>query len=195
MNELDYLRDQVSLERSHMRELRSSFARLLVEGRDDEQLERQTVALATYLLFALRRLVLQDELHCRQLRERIAAAAEGSAGEHAHIVATIDDLERSLADARGALDRFEAAHRELATAGRSGVADWLDACRRFNTWYETQLGTRRHALGDWLDAYYTLADWRRASLVDAESVLEERRLYAAARAALASPPTEAADGR
>jgi hypothetical protein len=184
MNEVEYLRSQVRLERSHLREVRAALSARLAAVRADDELDGPALATAPYLLYALRRLEEQDGRHCSRLRAHIDQKPEARPGEHARVGAALAELKQALQELHQARQRFESAYQER-TERRLDASGWVEACREFDAWYESRLAPRRHALGDWLDAYYTLADWRSTSLVDAESVLEERRLHGVALAALA----------
>lgn len=184
MNEIDYLRSQVRLERSHLREVCAALSTQLASMRPDVDLDVAARGAAPYLVYALRRLARQDALHSSRVRAYIDEASEALAGEHARVRAMLEELEGTLQELGSVLARFEAAY-QARISGALDAAGWIATCREFDAWYGAKLATQRHALGSWLDANYSLADWRSTALVDADSVLEERRLYAAALAALA----------
>jgi hypothetical protein len=185
MNEIEFLRSQVRLERRHLREVRAAWSARLDSACTDRELDRVTLSSAPYLLFALRRLAGQDSGHCERLRSFLDRNAEANPDESAELRAALAEVAQSLQQLHAARQRFEAAY-QARVEGRLDVTGWIRACREFDSWYATQLAAQRHRLGHWLDAHYTLADWRSTSLVDAESILEERRLYDAALAALVS---------
>ncbi len=184
MNEIEYLRSQVRLERSHLREVRAAWSARLGSGRPDDELDRVALACAPYLLFALRRLAVQDSRHCDRLRGLIDRNAETVVDEPAELRDALTEIGQSLQQLYEACQRFESAY-QARVAGRLDVTGWIRACREFDAWYADRLAVQRHRLDRWLDTHYALTDWRSTSLVDADSVLEERRLHEAALAALA----------
>lgn len=186
MNEIDYLRRQARLERDHLLEVRAALS-LRLSGSDPDDIDQGALAAAPYLLYALQRLADRDALHCERLRARLATAPGTAPADRARISEALADWRRTLADVRDACTRFEAAFRQRAT-GLLETSRWVDACREFDSRLETTMSRRPASLETWLDAHYTLVDWRSAALVDAEAVLEERRLYSTALAAL-SPST------
>lgn len=182
MNEIDYLRHQVHLERDHLLEVRAALS-VRLSGSDPDDIDQGTLAAAPYLLYALQRLADRDALHCERLRARLATAPGAPRADWARISEALAEWRRTLADLRDACTRFEAAFRQHST-GLLETSRWVDACREFDSRLETTMARRPTSLETWLDAYYTLADWRSAALVDAEAVLEERSMYSTALAAL-----------
>jgi hypothetical protein len=171
VNELEFIRRQVSTERSHMAAVRSACAAALALPVDERPQVDFLLACAAYLAFAVGRFNAQDQAHCDQLRLRLPADA-------AQDRAMLDDLDRTLAASRKALDALAAALRVREAAGDVGddVA-FVAALRGYLSFYSSVLAGRRHALQHLFEAYYTIADWRAASAVDADSILEERARY------------------
>jgi hypothetical protein len=170
VNELEFIRRQVSTERSHMAAVRSACAAALAREdgatRDPAFLE----ACAEYLVFVVGRFNAQDQAHCDLLRPRLEAAdAEGRA--------TIDDLLQALAASREAIGRLATAVAAHG-AGTLGDAPFVEALREYLGFYSRVLATRRHLIHHLFDRHYGIAEWRRASAVDADSILEERDRYA-----------------
>ncbi len=188
MNELEFLRSQVRLERVHMRDLRALFSAALQRAVPPALLDGFSQAAGAYLVFALRRFVAQDRMHCERLAARVASASGVDATERARITAALRDLAATLAATDVATRQFAAA-LERRRAGSLDAPGWFDTCRELDRFYESHLVQRRHQLGPWLESYYDILDWRRSSMVDAESVFEERRLHEAAlQAHVALPP-------
>lgn len=176
MNELEFLRSQVRLERTHMREVRASLRDALRRTLPPAQVDAFAQAAAAYLVFALRRFVAQDRGHCVRLAERVAAAPNVDAAERARIDAALGELASALQETEAATTALSAA-LEGRRRQALDLPAWLAACRRFDDFYEQHLVQRRHQLGAWLEHHYDIGDWRRTSLVDAESVFEERQLH------------------
>ncbi len=183
MHEIEYLRSQVGRELGHLREVRAALSARLATARSADEIDAPSLAAAEYLLYALQRVEERDRLHCARLRAQVDEVAEATPRERALTRAALEQLERLVRDLHDARQRYAAAFR-ARRGGQLDAAGWLDACRAFDAWYDTALAEPRHSVSEWLERYYTLADWRRTSLVDAEAVLEERRLHAAALAAL-----------
>lgn len=187
MNELEFLRSQVRLERLHLREQRAALGTLLRRALPVDAQDACAQALAAHLVFLMRRFVLQDRSHVERLGARVAAARDVAPEERQRIGQTLHELAATL-------DAAQAATGSLADAleqrrhGALDAAGWLAACREFDAFYEGRLAAHRHALGTWLETYYDIGDWRRSSHVDPESVFEERRLHELALAALAALP-------
>jgi hypothetical protein len=170
VNELEFIRRQVSIERSHMAAVRSACAAALARdggtAPDPEFLE----ACARYLLFVVGRFNAQDQAHCDLLRPRLDAAdVEGRE--------TIDDLRQALAASREAIGRLAAAV-ESRGAGTRDDSSFVEALREYLGFHARVLATRRHSIHHLFDRHYGIAEWRLASAVDADSILEERERYA-----------------
>ncbi len=200
MNELEFIRRQVSTERLHMAAVRGATAAALTVPADERPGTDFLLACARYLVFIVGRFNAQDQAHCDLLRARVPADAASDR-------AMLEDLDRTLAASRKALDSLASALREREAAGDTGDdAAFVAALRGYLSFYSNVLASRRHALQHLFEAHYTVAEWRAASSVDADSILEERQRYSRvadllpegiALAALASdaPPLGAAAGR
>jgi hypothetical protein len=167
MDELAILRDQVANERRHLSALKKACRAVLQAGSDAAAQTAACRAASDYLAYNARRLHAQDEMHCRLLRPRVSPDDTAS---HA----LLDDLEDTLRQSRAALQALEAASDPV-----SGTRAYLD-------FVDDVLGKRRHSLEYLFRTYYGIEEWRAASFVDADSILEERERFAAARAAF--PP-------
>lgn len=170
MNELEFIRRQVSTERSHMSAVRSACAAALALPADHRPDVDVLAACADYLVFSVGRFNSQDQAHCDLLRPRLPAAA-------ARHRATLDDLEQTLAASRKALEALAVALAALQD-GTSTVSAFTAALHSYLSFYSNVLARRRHALQPLFDVHYGIADWRIASAVDADSILEERERYA-----------------
>lgn len=188
MNELEFLRSQVRLERTHMRDVRAALGDALRRSPAPPGLDASAQAAARYLVFVLRRFVMQDRMHCSQLATRVGAAQGLEAAERARIDGALRDLAMALDDVATATDALAGA-LDARQRGAMEPQEWLEACAAFDRFYEAHLVQRRHQLSLWLESYYDIADWRRSSCVDAESVFEERRLHEEALRALAALPS------
>jgi hypothetical protein len=177
MNEIEALRAQVGLERRHMAAVRNALAAMLSADLDDEAAEFCALC-CDYLLFIVRRFNAQDQAHVDTLLPRIPQDAKADRD-------VLIDLDRALELSRAALEALAQARERLRSGGPPGA--FYDACRRYVAFYDAELRTRKHGFYHLLDAHYGVADWRKASLISADSILQERRLFAAARAA--APPS------
>lgn len=183
MDELSFIREQVRTERRHMGEVRRALAQVLREapvtgtGRGTETgADRGATfiaAAASYLVFIVQRFNAQDQQHCELLRPRLPA-------NDASALAAVDSLAATLARSREAV-------AALQQVVQGGAADQLRAAATaYLEFHERELLPKGSSLSPWMEKLYGAADWRRASMVDAESILEERARYDALRAAL--PP-------
>jgi hypothetical protein len=173
MNELEFIREQVRLERRHMAEVRQALeTALLGRAVADPSLQIFCQAAARYLVFIVQRFNAQDQIHCDQLRSCLTA-------EDATSLQSLEQLHSTLAQSRPAVAQLSA-----ALASPASMETLLDACRRYLDFYRHELLARKNSLYPLFDQHYGMADWRRASLVDADSVLEERTLYATVKTCL-----------
>lgn len=170
MNELEFVRQQVSTERSHMGATRAALAAALAADYPQGTLTPFVNAAAVYLVFVVRRFNRQDLEHCSMLTPLVPAS---DAEDRAALV----DLSETLRLSSGAVDK-------LAAALPGTPAELLAACRDYNRFYTDVLVKRRHAIYHLFERHYGIENWRRASFVDADSILAERDLYAAVAATL-----------
>ncbi len=166
MNEQDFIRQQVQLERAHMGATRAALAKALDGQYPTEILEPFARAAARYLVFVVRRFNRQDLEHCAILLPLVPAS---DTADH-----------EALADLTKTLQLSGTAIEALASRLDAPLPDLLAACVDYNQFYTTVLMARRHATYHLFEQHYDIESWRRASFVDADSILEERALYAEA---------------
>jgi hypothetical protein len=131
-------------------------------------------ACVDYLVFVLAEFDERDQ----RLLDRVRAPGAG------HEPA---GLEQTLAEpGRG---REALALLEAAVGSGGAAARW----RAFADYFNDMWSTRRARLDAQLAVSTRSADWRAVSGIDADSILEERRRYAAVRAALPAALTLGAD--
>lgn len=167
MNEIELLRDQLATERRHVREVASACAAALANaspGPGDAALEALRGASGEYLGCVLNWFDRRDErlgrLYARQPAADAGGMAPAALGLPGH--------------GREALRRLE----------QSGPAreSW-QALARF---IDGPWDARRAAIEALLAANPRVADWRAFGGIDADSICQERALYARVRAALPS---------
>lgn len=176
MNEVDFLRDQLALERHHFDAVRGACETALAAAIEPARLEEFCRVAARYLCFAGERLALRDRVHCEQLR---ALLAREDAASHN----LVDDLGATLAPRRAALDSLAAGLTERR-ADELSAAGFIDLCRESLRALDAALARRPPVLQRLLDRHYRVVEWRNASQVDADSILEERERYERVRAKL-----------
>lgn len=172
MNELEFIRQQVSTERAHMGAARAAMSAALAADYPLAVLEPFARAAARYLVFVLRRFNRQDLEHCAILQPLIPA---NDTTDH-----------KTLADLAETLWLSSRAIEELGAALESPPPELLAACRTYSQFYSDVLVRRRHAIYHLFEQHYSVVEWRRASFVDADSILEERELFDAVGRALPS---------
>lgn len=178
MNELEFLRGQLRLERTHYQEQIALLTRGLCSRGADVSADRAIQASAAYLVFAARRSVRRNHLHARQLASRLATGEPLAADEQRVVDAASQRLASSTAATQTALEALVAA---LATHDGSHDAGGLHkACAAFAETVNAETLVAAETLDPWVERLYNLGDWRCVALTDAESVFEERRLYDAA---------------
>ncbi|HTC51575.1 MAG TPA: hypothetical protein VK700_06540 [Steroidobacteraceae bacterium] len=148
MNETDLIRQQLRLERTHLREILRALGPPTAS-------ERPAHPVAVYIDWAGRRLIEQLLAHQTALQQ--AAALDPA-------------LQGALAAASSAARQ---AHNGAATAAHLPAQDLLAA---LDAWSEPLDAAAARAL--------RIAHWRLAARLNADTILEERQLYAAARAAV-----------
>lgn len=189
MNEIELIRAQVSTERSHMAAVKNA-CRAALESADRgmigaEALRDFCAACADYLVLSVGRFNAQDAAHCEVLRPRLGA-------DDAADRRTLEDLEHTLALSREALARLEATLRAYRQ-GSASAPQLVAACREYVRFFDGVLARRRHAIAHLYDRHYGVAEWRRVSFVDADSILAERSRFATVQGAL--PPGIALESR
>lgn len=176
MNEVDFLRDQVALERQHFDSVRGACAAAIGSALDPARLDELCRVAARYLCFAGERSALQDRAHCELLRARVA---RDDAASHK----LVDDLGATLAPRRATLETLAAALADRRT-DTLGAAEFVAICRETLRALDDALARRPPVLQRLFDRHYRVAEWRAASHIDADSILEERERYERVRAKL-----------
>jgi hypothetical protein len=178
MNELEFLRSQLRLERTHYEQQRALLGRSLRTMGAGESVNAVTVAAADYLVFALRRAARRDRQHADQVEARLAKATALEADQRSLILAAVARCRTDANEAQAAVEDLATALQAGNSAGLGKAV--LGACHTFDGWATQFKPTGREALEPWFDRFYDVVDWRRIALTDAESVFEERRLHEAA---------------
>lgn len=178
MNEIEFLHQQVSLERRHMSEVKNACEAAIEAGFNEDTLNEFCGLCGEYLVFIVDRFNAQDGAHVQLLRPRLGP-------EEAMFLPVLDDLEAALAANRAAIEQLRVAI-EARHSGHSSAADMILAVKNYIDFYNKTLRKQQPALGPLFARHYTLADWRAASIVTADSILEERSRYTAITAALPS---------
>jgi hypothetical protein len=181
MNELEFLRSQMRLERTHCESQRALLGRSLQAVAAAEPARDALLAAAHYLVFALRREARRDRLHADQTEARLAVAQVVEADQRKTALAAVARLRAEASALAAAIETLAVALQAPATAA---VGDSLrTACTAFEGWATNFKPAGREALEPWFERLYAISDWRQVALTDAESVFEERRLHEAANAA------------
>ncbi len=173
MDELAILRGQVATERRHLAAVKNACRAALQAGGDATRLADTCRAATGYFSYNVRRLHAQDQAHCLLLRPRVPRSDSAN-----HEL--LDAVEGAIQRSRTALQALEAAPDPVA-----GVRDYID-------FIDGVLAKRRHSIEHLFRTHYTIDDWRAASFVDADAILEERERFATLHAAF--PPGVTLDG-
>jgi hypothetical protein len=148
MNETDFIRQQLHLERTHLREILQAL-------REASAADRPAHPVALYIDWAGQRLI--DQVLAHQAALQDTAALDPA-------------LQGPLAEATGA-----ARQAQNGTAGGGHLrAEGLQAL--LDAWSEPLDAAAANAL--------RINHWRRAARLSADTILEERQLFAAARGAM-----------
>lgn len=190
MNELEFIRSQVSTERRHMGAVRTAATNVLAQegaaASESAQVEF-LLACASYLVFIVQRFAAQDRAHCRLLRPRLPDNASTDRQTLDELEQVLDACDAEIAVLRGAMQGGEMGESgdnvQLARSAQSAQDSispqgLIAALRAYLSFHANVLGSRRHALRHLFDAHYSIADWRATSSVNADSILEERARYA-----------------
>lgn len=163
MNEAQLIRAQLAAEREHLREVASLCAAAHTRIHQAEISPYFISSCINYLLFSM-----------NKERTRSAALLECSsrAHERAHEKAG-NDLRRALSLVTDALGELQARStaRSVATDARQTLEE-LERC----TALVDRLIDSRLDLETLAEREYSIVDWRRVAHVDADSILEERKL-------------------
>jgi hypothetical protein len=158
MNEIEIIRSQLALERSHATEVANACAAALGDGKaaagSGDAAGGFRDACVSYLVWVLARFEERDQTLSELLAARRLGALAGHSGT-----------------SREALARLEAALAAGdAEAARTG---WQEFARYFNSAW-----TARHqALEAALAEHASVGQWRAVCAIDADSMLEERNRY------------------
>lgn len=167
MNEIEIIRSQLAVEQAHATDIVNACAAQFGSGQppaSEGAAARFREACVSYLVWVLARFEERDQTLTELLAARHPAGS----------------LAVPQGTSREALSRLEAA---LAAGDpESARAAWREFARFFNSAW-TQ---RRAALERALGARLSVADWRAAAAIDADSMLDERRRYG--RVAAELPP-------
>ena len=168
MNEIEIIRSQLTLERSHAAEVANACVAVFgATGRacmPDESAALLREACVSYLVWVLARFEERDQ----RLSELLAARESPSPAA----ARQLDELLRRSGGSREALAHLEAA---LVGAGPDETrARWREFARFFNSAWTA----RRVALEGALAEHLSVADWRAMCAIDADSILDERRRFA-----------------
>ncbi len=160
MNEVELIRAQLDAEREHLREVAS----LGASRRAMDYFSKDfIISYTNYLLFCMSK----EHARSTTLLER---SSPGDSGP-------IDDLRRALTPATAALGELRGPARATAhgavTDGRQRLEE-LHHCAEL----ADRLIESRRALQALTEHLFTVDDWRRLAHVDANSILEERKLRA-----------------
>ncbi len=178
MNEVQLLKSQLAAERQHLREV----AGLCTAGSELVSPEF-TESCANYILFSMN----QERARAQALLERssrVRGPADGARGEPAALHALEEGL-GAVTVALGELLELRGTRRAGrggpgavgGPPGMNGGRQRLEALGRSAALLE-RLIVSRLSVQALAEAGYTVEDWRRIARVDADSVLEERRLRA-----------------
>jgi hypothetical protein len=149
MNETDYLRQQLALERNHLQEI-------LQAVRSGNEAVGSSRAVADYIDWAGRRVLGTLNAQCAALRTAPATGAKAGAQ-----LQRLSGAAALLPDGGSGLTARIKAERLLAL-----MAAWSEPLERL------------------AGATLRIAHWRQAAQLSADTILQERQLYAAARAAV-----------
>jgi hypothetical protein len=160
VNERDLIRNQLRGERNRVIEV------ALACAAPEATLALRQVAV-DYLVFVLTRFEERDQMLAEQYRARQPAADP--------LRRAVDEIVSRSGTSREALLKLEAA---LASRADSKAVDTRQNWASFGEFFEGPWRERRDAIDALQDRNGRLADWRAASFVDADSILEERTRYA-----------------
>ncbi|MGH8150823.1 MAG: hypothetical protein ACRETB_12740 [Steroidobacteraceae bacterium] len=160
MNEIELLDAQLAAEREHVREVASWCAMLAARGRFDDIYCDFTDNCHRYLMFILRQEDARAAVHLELAAERTAEPRVRAASER---------LRKALGSSPGAV---------VATSSADAHADSrLDDLAKLAA-HVVDLIDSRIAVATLIAPRLTLGERRRTAHVDADSILEERRLHA-----------------
>lgn len=176
MNEVEFLRNQLALEERHLEEVRGACEAAIAAAIQQTRLDELCRAGARFLCVVGERSTLRDGAHCELLRARLAPEDEANRGIVAELEATVGSRRAAFVALGAAL--------EQRRADALPAAEFVAACREQLAALDAPRAKRPHMIAHLLDRHYGVADWRRASFVDADSILDERERYERVRSKL-----------
>ena len=165
MNELDLIRKQLVTERRRAAEVAQACARAAHDRWETDELRQARV---DYLVFVLSRFEERDQILADLYRARLGDAQDRG---------RLEALMHGPGASREVLVKLEAA---LAA---NGAAEAPDRWRQFAEDFDGPWRARRDAVDALLERNPRVTDWRAVSFVDADSIVEERALYACTQSA------------
>ena len=177
MNEIEFLRGQINIEQAHLAEVLEHCRAMSGGPADGADAGGQLEGCARYLLYVGARTLSRDRLRCRQFQASDTGGTTGlapalAAGDIlAGLAATLPLRQQLLEDLGLRLRELEAA--PAATTLRPELE------RQARLLLGAGLPERWAALQPLLDRSCAVTQWREAAMIDADSIFEERRLFAA----------------
>jgi hypothetical protein len=183
MNEIEFIRTQVATERKHVEAVSNACAAAVdAMGRarpaERAALEEFCETCADYLVYVMARFRARDQVHYQLLYARLSPGNQEDRALLLH-------LEKTLAAGRTGLMKLESSLAERRK-NRLTARDLATVCQEYIGHLQETMGMRRDRIQNLFDRYYGVEEWRHASLVDADSILDERARYAKVQAKL--PP-------
>ena len=168
MNEIELIRNQLAAERAHARAVANACATVMAGGgsHPGAALETFQHACVDYLVCVLAWFEERDQ--------RLADLARGHPAQGDSARRGPEEALARPGSSREALEKLAGAYTPDATRGDRASASW----REFAQFFNEAWSPRRDALDAFLAASARVADWRAAGGIDADSILEERALYA-----------------
>lgn len=176
VKEIDFIREQIATEHRHFDAVQGALAEIVTHGVADAALMSFCARCVEYVVFAAARIHARDQAHLETLRARLPAGALGDQR-------VLQELEAAWRVRAGATEGLAARSARALGASPGDPALLLSACRDYVKFWRDRLRSDSQSIYHLCDEHYSVGDWRRASLVTADSILEERRLYAGVRAA------------
>jgi hypothetical protein len=170
MNEVELIRKQLALERSHVAAVANACAAVMQgdggAAASGESLAQFRQVCVDYLACVLAWFEERDQRLTDLLKARSSAAEPARR--------TLEEVLARPGRSRDALAKLEAA----CAGSASGAAGRQQGGREFAEYFNGVWSTRRDALDALLSADSRVTDWRTFGGIDADSILEERRRYA-----------------
>lgn len=159
MNELQIIRNQLSVERQHAAEVATACANVL---QGQPALKEFREASVEYLAWVLARFEEREQTLLDLMRAHRAVPEQAQSA--------LQEMIGRPGKSREALAKLELA---LGSSADPNATRW----REFGQFFNGVWRTRREAIDAFLEQNARVADWRTISAIDADSILEERRLY------------------